>query len=76
MPHLENITITAPKGTRALLKEIKEKTGLTTTDILSLGFRYLEKKQAFEMKKAQELAEAKEAEIPSEPSNIITPDQF
>jgi hypothetical protein len=76
MPQLEQITINAPKGTRALLKEIHKKTGLTTTDILSLGFRYLEKKQAFEMKKAQELAEAKEAEIPSEPSNIITPDQF
>jgi hypothetical protein len=75
--HLDEITIQMPKGTRALLKEIKEKTGLTAEDVLKLGFRYLEKKQEFEMRKAQELSTQQDTqETTKTPSNIITPDRF
>lgn len=70
---LEEITLLMPKGTRGLLKDIKEKTGLNNEDVLKLGFRYLEAKQNHEIKKS-EAALAAEAE--QTPSNMIAPNQF
>lgn len=58
----ESITILVKPGTRALLKEIHETTGLTKEDVFKLGLRYVFLKTAHDLKRAQE-AEAESAPI-------------
>ena len=49
--HQETITLTVKAGTRELLKNLREQTGLTKEDVLKLGFRYIALKQAHDIKK-------------------------
>lgn len=50
-PHQETITLTVKAGTRAMLKSLREQTGLTKEDVFNLGFRYIALKQAHDIKK-------------------------
>ena len=48
----EIITLTVRSGTRDLLKQLREHTGLTKEDVFKLGLRYIALRETYESKKA------------------------